>query len=187
MAQHGRGRPTTRLLEFECPSIDLRRLLDHCRRMGSSEGILCWVDPGTGRDGGRMTFRLESGHVGPILRVAYGNADQPIVQDIWLQTTRPHYGGRRWWFSCPMARENGQRCNRRVAKLYLPKGRELGCRACHSLVYRSSRESHKWDLLIRRAGWSVPEGLDLIRQAIRRNPSRSKRRAKAYSHVRAIR
>lgn len=56
---------------------------------------------------------------------------------VTLQTTRPHYGGWRWWFTCP-------RCDRRVRKLYLPPGRtHFGCRHCYDLTYRSCQESDK--------------------------------------------
>ena len=34
-----------------------------------------------------------------------------------LQVTHPHYGGVRWWFSCPL-----QDCGRRVRILYFPRG-----------------------------------------------------------------
>jgi hypothetical protein len=172
MAKHGLGRPTTRLLECECPAIDLGRILDNWRRTGAENGICSWFDPATGRDDGRVTFQLESRHIGPILRLTYVLAGESIEDAIPLQSTVPRFGGRTWWFSCPMAREDGQRCSRRVAKLYLPSGGRLGCRACHSLVYLTSRESHRWDLLIRRAGWTVPEGLELIRRAMDRNPRR---------------
>jgi hypothetical protein len=123
-----------------------------------------------------MTFRLESGHVGPLLRVAYSHADQPIEQEILLQTTLPRFGGVRWWFSCPMAPKDGRRCNRRVARLYLPPGGTLGCRTCHRLVYGSSRESHRWDLLIRRAGWTIEEGLRYLREAINQKAPRRRRK-----------
>jgi hypothetical protein len=38
---------------------------------------------------------------------------------VGLTTTRPHFGGLRWWFVCPLSVE-GTRCGRRVGKLYLP-------------------------------------------------------------------
>ena len=40
---------------------------------------------------------------------------------IRLVTTEQTYGGRRWWFLCPLARQDGGP-PRRVAKLYLPPG-----------------------------------------------------------------
>jgi hypothetical protein len=58
-----------------------------------------------------------------------------------LETTRPHLGGLRWWFSCPLS-VDGRACGRRVAKLYLPPGgRYYGCRHCHRLTYMS-RQGH---------------------------------------------
>jgi hypothetical protein len=45
-----------------------------------------------------------------------------------LITTRPHFGGLRWWFLCPLSVE-GRPCCRRVGKLYLPPaGRHFACR-----------------------------------------------------------
>jgi hypothetical protein len=58
-----------------------------------------------------------------------------------LQSTRPHYGGRRWWFTCPLSTAN-RVCRRRVATLLLPPGeRVFGCRRCYGLTYASSQES----------------------------------------------
>jgi hypothetical protein len=48
-----------------------------------------------------------------------------------LATTRPHFGGCRWWFLCPL-----RGCGRRAGKLYLPCGARLfGCRHCYGLTY----------------------------------------------------
>ena len=55
------------------------------------------------------------------LRLKYALADYwtgeevEIDDKIFLATTRPPFGGLRWWFVCP-------RLNRRVRKLYLPLG-----------------------------------------------------------------
>src|SRR5262245_48855510 len=51
------------------------------------------------------------------LRLRYSMADwsgeeTKIDDRTYLATTRPHFGGLRWWFVCP-------RLNRRVRKLYL--------------------------------------------------------------------
>jgi hypothetical protein len=55
-----------------------------------------------------------------------------------LVSTLCHFGGRRWWFTCPMG------CNRRVGVLYLlPTGNDLGCRHCHKLTYESSKKKYK--------------------------------------------
>jgi len=59
-----------------------------------------------------------------------------------LQATFPHYGGTRWWFTCPLT-VDGIPCRRRVGKLYLPpNGTYFGCRHCYDLTYNSRQT---WD------------------------------------------
>ena len=59
---------------------------------------------------------------------------QPINESFPLVTTRPNFGGIRWWFECI--------CGRRCAKLYLaPGATRFRCRVCHNLSYESQRES----------------------------------------------
>ena len=53
--------------------------------------------------------------------------------EVAMTSTRPFYGGRRWWFHCP-------NCSRRVAALYL--GRVPACRKCFALCYRSQLAAH---------------------------------------------
>ena len=50
---------------------------------------------------------------------------------IGLVTTKPHFGGVRYWFVCP-------NYGRRAGKLYATEEvREFACRRCWGLVYRS--------------------------------------------------
>ena len=70
----------------------------------------------------RLTYRV--GTEGPAHNYRVG-----------LLTTRPHFGGLRWWFRCPLI-VNGQPCGRRVKMLYLARGL-FGCRECHDLTYLS--------------------------------------------------
>jgi hypothetical protein len=67
-------------------------------------------------------------------------------QDNWhaalLTATRPHFGGRRWWFQCPLV-VNDVPCRRRCLVLYRPWGAPyFGCRQCHQLTYRT-RQVHR--------------------------------------------
>jgi hypothetical protein len=67
-----------------------------------------------------------------------------------LATTRPRFGGLRWWFVCPLV-VNGRPCGRRVGKLYMPPdARYFGCRRCHDLTYRSAQEHDKRVDVLRR-------------------------------------
>ncbi len=66
-----------------------------------------------------------------------------LSESFKLETTRPHYGGLRWWVHCP--------CGRRCAKLYLPLGaRVFRCRVCYRLANACQRERPS-DRLRRRA------------------------------------
>ena len=88
---------------------------------------------------------------GPAPRRDRGESDpEIIVLPIRLQTTRPHLGGVRWWFTCPLI-VDGIACERRVAKLHLPPGsRHFGCRTCHDLTYRSCQQAHQAERLLGR-------------------------------------
>jgi hypothetical protein len=58
-----------------------------------------------------------------------------IDDKIFLEWSRPHFGGRRWWFVCP-------RRNQPVRKLCLPLGgRHFWSRRGYRLGYASQRES----------------------------------------------
>jgi hypothetical protein len=55
------------------------------------------------------------------------------TQTIYVETTKPNYGGVRLWWTCPD-------CGRRCGKLYMP-GRpwRFACRLCHELTYESAQ------------------------------------------------
>jgi hypothetical protein len=77
------------------------------------------------------------------LRLSYTRHGQPIHLRVPLEATRPHYGGLRWWFRCPL---NG----RRASKLYLPPGQlKFASRTAHHLTYRSCQESGRFAALHR--------------------------------------
>ncbi len=85
---------------------------------------------------------------GLILQLSYRwtrarETEEDVELPIRLETTPLHFGGRRWWGICPLL-VDGQACNRRVGKLYLPPGgRYFGCRRCYRLTYRSVQEHDK--------------------------------------------
>lgn len=87
-----------------------------------------------------VALTISTGPTSGTLRLAYGfrsDPDHPEAYDLALETTRPYFGGLRWWIVCP-------RCGRRCDKLYLPPGaRRFACRVCHDLAYRSSQEHNK--------------------------------------------
>ena len=78
-------------------------------------------------------------------------------QRIGLTRTACNYGGWRWWFVCPVVKDEVY-CGNRVGKLYLPPGGKFfGCRQCYDLTYESCQRSHKYDRVLDH----IPDGLDL--------------------------
>src|SRR5262249_16128266 len=75
----------------------------------------------------------------------YHSGDQHEVDDwIFLVTTGPLFGGRRWWFECPRSR-------RRVRVLHLPLGGlHFWSRRAYRLPYASQRET-PYDRALRRS------------------------------------
>ncbi|MDO8463408.1 MAG: hypothetical protein Q7S96_04040 [bacterium] len=70
---------------------------------------------------------------------------------VWLTTTPCHFGGKRYWFICPLIKE-GVACRKRVAVLYYG-GRYYGCRKCYNLCYESQKETHTGRFGYLNAAW----------------------------------
>ena len=81
------------------------------------------------------------------LRLHYQASGEPVDYKVQLVTTKPNYGGLRWWFVCPLVRRDSGP-PRRVAKLYLPPGgKYFGSREGYGLTYTSCQESRKFSKL----------------------------------------
>jgi hypothetical protein len=64
-----------------------------------------------------------------------GEESHPVA----VEYTDCHFGGVRPWFRCPGV-VDGDPCNRRVRKLYFPRGAKYWlCRECYDLQYLTSR------------------------------------------------
>ena len=100
------------------------------------------------------------------LQLFYTAGQLQVDYLVKLTTTRPNFGGIRWWFNCPLIGIDSQ-ADRRVAKLHLPPGeRYFGSRKAHGLTYRSCRESGKFRALY--AGLARNLGVDpaMLRRAV---------------------
>ena len=121
------------------------------------QGTLTWTNEQTCEKVASMGFAVNTEVEPPWLRLHYSISTwqgEKIDCDykVFLQTTRPNFGGLRWWFICPLS-VNHQVCLRRVAKLYLPPGgRYYGCRYCYNLTYKSCQESDKRIAALKRLG-----------------------------------
>ena len=101
------------------------------------------------------------------LRLFYTAKGEPIDYTIRLKTTRPNYGGRRYWFLCPLVRPDGGP-PRRVAKLYLPPGsRYFGSREGYRLTYTSCQKSGCFRSLYRIMAAEMGTDEATVRMAVR--------------------
>jgi hypothetical protein len=122
------------------------------------------------RSGRECTIGYEvctAGPAAPWARLHYSVSGLPVDFRYNLTTTRPRFGGLRWWFLCPLG-GRGPVCGRRVGKLYLPAGGlYFGCRRCHDLTYTSCQESGKFRGLYRLLAANTGYDIDTVRQALK--------------------
>ena len=87
----------------------------------------------------------------------------PIEQEIRLTTTRPRFGGARWWFICPHS-------GARVGRLHLPPGSSrFAARRAHGLRYACQSETasaratrRAWKLIAKLGGETDCYSLPLL-------------------------
>lgn len=99
------------------------------------------------RDGATVTATADGRNLlAPFVRLDYWLGGTSVSDRVALTTTRPRFGGPRWWFRCPG-------CGRRCGTLYRPpRAMHFRCRRCHDLAYRSQRVGARWRRLLRGLG-----------------------------------
>ncbi len=124
----------------DCLTLDINTLAREGLMVPAGcRGSIDWSNKSTGEKFASVCFELTvKNNESPNLRLGYtvgsGENKKPVQEAIYLQTTKPHLGGVRWWFTCP-------NCGRRAVKLYIPPGAKLfQCRLCYRLTYQSQRE-----------------------------------------------
>lgn len=130
-------------------------------------GTWCWSRPGQepyARVGYIADMRSPDAAT---LQLRYSANGQPVDCVIRLAWTSPPYGGRRWWFICPLDRNEGGG-GRRVIKLHLPPGsRYFGSRTAYGLTYQSCRESNANAGLYRLLATQLNSDPQRIRRALK--------------------
>ncbi len=113
-----------------------------------TRGSLGWTYDGDDKPHATIGYEANLTDVGNSwLRLYYRASGEPVDYKVQLVTTKPNYGGLRWWFICPLVRRDGGP-PRRVAKLYLPPGgKYFGSREGYGLTYTSCQESGKFNRL----------------------------------------
>lgn len=116
-----------------CLSINVSQFMgsiDSC-----ASGYISWLNEFTGEEESSISYmHLPEDDTAPMLLLSYKIDDGTVKEPINLQRTKPHFGGARWWFTCPL-------CKRRMGNIYLPpREKYFACRKCHDLRYRSSQK-----------------------------------------------
>jgi hypothetical protein len=130
------GWHTKRQTVEESRTLDLSKLArDGACRPGCS-GRVRWLRGETEIASIAYTVGQQEGGLVLTLHYNITRTGQVIKIPIRLESTRPRFGGVRWWGRCP--------CGRRVGKLYLPgAATRFACRQCHGLTYASVQEHDK--------------------------------------------
>jgi hypothetical protein len=129
-------------------SLDVNRLARDGILAPWRSGTLYWSNVNTGQVVGSARYLVEVPDDDlRVLRLSYTLDGEPVELPIAVEATYPVFGGRRWWFRCPLI-THGTPCGRRAAKLHL-RGRYFGCRQCHGLVYYSSKTAHQRERALR--------------------------------------
>jgi hypothetical protein len=128
---------------------DLRK-----RLYAGAAGKLTWT--WTSGDKSSIGYFVTESDDAPTVTLHYRwRGTEDVRVPVRLEITPTQFGGRRWWFTCPLV-VRGIACNRRAGKLYLPPGaRYFGCRKCHSLTYRSCQEAHQAERVFGRLGFDA--------------------------------
>lgn len=108
---------------------------------------LRWTSTRTGEELASIGFAPDTREErDPFVRLHYNAKGNPQDYRVRLESSRPPFGGLRWWWRCPALG-----CGKRVQKLYLPPGGGVfACRSCHRLTYESAQEHDaRVDALVR--------------------------------------
>lgn len=149
MSVGGRGVWNKKYKVDESRSLDI---LDLQREKVFSRGVgKVWTTSWSrnGKELASILYRVELGANGPFgLRFMYTITDKDTGEKkdynyvIPVVATSCNYGGKRWWYACPLV-VNGHSCQRRCRIIYMPPDAEyFGCRECHRLTYES-RQRHR--------------------------------------------
>ena len=118
-------------------TLDINKLIrdGNIRPGGWCSGTLRWTHVASGEEVGSIGYEADlMAQDQSWVRLHYRVNDEPQDYRVTLETTRPNYGGRRWWFRCPAT-------GWRVAKLHLPSGGQIfASRRAYGLAYQSQRE-----------------------------------------------
>lgn len=143
MGGYGSGRSGGRPIADSASKIDLPWMVRTGKvREGSwITGTLHWTWS-DGSSAGSISYTARMDEPGnERLELSYtrgtGDTKESVRQTVRLESTRPHYGGKRWWMICPYRHVQ-------VSKLYLPSGGDrFASRQAWRIGYRCQRVAQR--------------------------------------------
>jgi hypothetical protein len=131
--QWGAGKTTVE----ESLTLDINKLVrdEHICAGAWRRGVLVWTRVRDGEEIASIGYEADlSDSACASIRVRYRSTGRTRDYRIALEATRPNFGGKRWWFICPLT---GQR----AAKLHLPPNAGMfASRSAYGLGYQIQRE-----------------------------------------------
>jgi hypothetical protein len=131
----------------ECLSLNVFRLHQQ-NLLCPGPGSLTWNRVSTGENRGSVGYSIQAEKGNHLVMTLHftrtiREAKEVVQEPILLIPTRPHFGGIRYWFQCPLV-ISGRPCGRKSGKLHLPPGQKFfGFRHCYGLTYASRQEHNK--------------------------------------------
>ena len=124
-----------------------------------TSGRIDWTFGRTGQPAGTVQYESQLALPNAYLRLYFtvrapaNGVSDAVKQEIRLTTTKPGFGGTRWWFICPHS-------GARVGRLHLPPGSsQFAARRAHGLRYACQTENacqratrRAWKLIARLGG-----------------------------------
>lgn len=129
----------------ECKYIDVFWLRKHNYFCGFKSGGIKWTQ-GWNKKESSVSFLVDVLDEQPYIKFHYTITDrntgdkEDFDYKAAITSTECNYGNKRYWFICPIVRNNIP-CRRRVAKLYLGDNKYFACRHCLDLSYDSRNKN----------------------------------------------
>lgn len=115
---------------------------------GWRSGGIKWIYRMSGNESNIGFTVTINGSEGDNIKLQYSHTSRETGEkksmdyEVELTTTPCNYGGKRYWFICPLTK-NGRRCGRRVGVLY-SIGKWFGCRHCGEIAYDAQMSGGKF-------------------------------------------
>lgn len=124
--------------------IEIYWLKNHGYLENWKAGAIQWTDQLGNKSSIGITILVEGagGHIHfNYLQTESDGTKKDFDYDIRLTSTPCNFGGKRFWFICPLSKD-GAYCGKKVGVLY-KAGDYFGCRHCYNLTYRSKNENRR--------------------------------------------